>query len=165
MAELDSALNKWVDSVPDHCTCARIVIHRCIYPHFFFQYDGIPLGKTKTHSTNQRLATHFIIIFKFLSIVHSSRLLTNLHLFHSLLWLFAQTPQDRVAILLRSSDGEFGSLHYIPMSVESLLLFNLMKYTKTYFWYRWRYLLLVLYYSSVFGEENGLDCRLILIRR
>ena len=32
-------------------------------------------------------------------------------------------------------------------------------------WYRWRYLLLVLYYYSVSGEGNGLDYRLILIRR
>ena len=34
VAELDSALNKWVDSVPDHCTYARIVIHKCIYSGF-----------------------------------------------------------------------------------------------------------------------------------
>ena len=35
VAELDSALNKWVDSVPDHCTSARIVIRKCIYSGFF----------------------------------------------------------------------------------------------------------------------------------
>ena len=34
VAELDSSLNKWVDSVPDHCTCARIVIHRFVYSGF-----------------------------------------------------------------------------------------------------------------------------------
>jgi hypothetical protein len=34
VAELDSALNKWVDSVPDHCTFARIVVHRYIYSGF-----------------------------------------------------------------------------------------------------------------------------------
>ena len=34
VAELDSALNKWVDSVLDHCTCARIIVHRCIYSGF-----------------------------------------------------------------------------------------------------------------------------------
>ena len=88
----------------------------------FSQCDGIPLGKMKTISTNRRLVMHSIIIFKFLSIVHSSRPPTNLHLFLSLLWLFARTLRDRVAILLRFSDKELVSLHYIPMSVEILLL-------------------------------------------
>lgn len=129
--------------MPDHCTCYRIFIHRCIYSASCFQCDGILLGKTKCHSTNQRLVTHFIIIFKFLSTVHSSRPPTNLRLFLFHLWLFAQTLRDRVAILLRFSIKELVSLHYIPMSVQSLSLFNLMMYTKIYsgidgdiyFWY------------------------------
>ena len=118
VVELDSSLNKWVDSVPNHCTCARIVIYRCIYSGLFcFQYDGIPLAKTKTFLTNRRLVTHFTIIFKFLSTVHSSRPPTNLHPFFPLLWLSAQTLRDRVAILVRLSYKEFVSRHYIPMSV------------------------------------------------
>ena len=120
VAELDSALNKWVDSVPDHrkCTFGEIVVHILRFFFFFFQCDGIPLEKMKTSSTNRRLVTHFIIIFKFLSTGHSFRLPTNHHLFLSLLWLFAQTLRDRVAMLLRFRDEEFVSLHYIPMSVD-----------------------------------------------
>ena len=134
VAELDSALNRWVDSVPDHCTfffLARIVIYRCIYSRLFFlllllsvscfQCDGTLLEKMTTHSTNRRLVTHSIIIFKFLYTVHSSRPPTNL----SLLWLFAQTLRDRVAILLRFSERELLSLHYIPMSVKSSITVQL----------------------------------------
>ena len=99
---------------------------------FFIQCDGIPLEKMTTSSTNLRLVTLFIIIFKFLFTVHSSRPQTNLRLFLSLLWLFAQMLRDRVAMLLRFRDEDFVSLQYIPMSVESLLLFNLMMYTEIY---------------------------------
>ena len=90
-----------------------------------FQCDGIPLGKTKTHSINQRLVTHCITIFRFLSTVHSSRPPPNLHLFLSLLWLFAQTLRDRVAVLLTFSDEELVSLHYIPMSAEKSITFQI----------------------------------------
>ena len=118
VAELDSALNKWVDSVPDHCMCSRITIHSaCIHVLSCFQYDGIPLAKTTTFSTNRRLVTHFIIIFKFLSTVRSSHPPTNLHLFLSLPWLFAQTLRDHVVMLLIFRDEELVSRHYIPMSV------------------------------------------------
>ena len=39
VAELDSALNKWVDSVPDHCTFIRIVIRRCSYSGFASRFS------------------------------------------------------------------------------------------------------------------------------
>lgn len=39
VAELDSALNKWVDSVPDHRTSPTIVIQKCIYLSLYISFS------------------------------------------------------------------------------------------------------------------------------
>lgn len=71
-----------------------------------FQCDGIPIGKTSTFSTNQLRCMRSIIISKFSSTVHSSHFPLNLHLFLSLLWLFAQMLRDCVVILLTFNNKE-----------------------------------------------------------
>ena len=102
VAQLDSSLNQWVDTIPDHRTFSyncRFFLEAIYLPFAsrFFQCDGIPIGKTPTFSTSRRVCMSSIIIFKFSSTVHTS---PNLHLFLILPWLFAPMPRDRVAILL-----------------------------------------------------------------
>jgi hypothetical protein len=53
VAELDSALNKWIDSVPDHRMQFLPYISHPL-TSFVIQFDGIRIGKTMYSSVNQR---------------------------------------------------------------------------------------------------------------
>lgn len=88
MAELDSALNKWVDSVPDHrafITVSAVPSVDRLGHHK--QCDGIRTGRILHSSTNLRRSMERITRFKYSCTDHSSHLHASHPRYRSRRWL------------------------------------------------------------------------------
>lgn len=89
VTQLDSALNTWIDNIPDYCMPFHSIL--IINSSFLLQYVGILQGRMACSLTNLPFSTLIITKRKFLSTGHSYPNQTNLHRFPSLPWPSAQT--------------------------------------------------------------------------
>jgi len=96
VAQLDSALNKWVDSIPDHCK--PFYSTPTTNSSFIFQCAGTLQGKMAYSSINLQFSTPIITKRKSSSTGHSYLNPINLHCFPFPPWPSAQTLPGPAAI-------------------------------------------------------------------
>ena len=98
VAQLDSALNTWVDSIPDYCEPFRSIPAIPTINSSPFQCVGILHGRMACSSINLPFYTPIITKRRFSSIGHSYLSQINLRCYPSPPWPSVQTPLGPAAI-------------------------------------------------------------------
>ncbi len=78
MAELDSAINKWIDMVPPHRMCLSLLGSETM-TQSILQFNGILIEQIMRSSTSQPLSTRITTCCRFAYIDRSFLLPANLH--------------------------------------------------------------------------------------